>query len=136
MFLRSEKRGLASVLGSLELRVLEVLWRRGSDATVKDVQAEFSGTAYTTVMTTMDRLYRKGILDRKKTGRAFVYCPRFSREALEIAAASRTIDGFLNGQSVRPILSYLVEAVGREDERLLDELEELIRTKRRVREGE
>jgi len=136
MFSRRPQSGLASEFGTLELRVLEVLWRLGSDATVREVNADFPGAAYTTVMTTMDRLHRKGILDRKKAGRAFVYRPRFSREALETAAAARALGTLLQGDSARPVLSFLVEAVSREDAQLLDELERLIREKRREREGE
>src|SRR5919205_4310494 len=95
MFFRRRPSGLAAEFGTLELRVLEALWRRGSDATVRDVHADFPGAAYTTVMTTMDRLHRKGILEREKAGRAFVYRPRFTREALETAAAARALGALM-----------------------------------------
>ena len=136
MFSRRRAPGLAAEFGSLELRVLEVLWQIGADASVRDVHAKFPNAAYTTVMTTMDRLHRKGVLDREKFGRAFVYRPRFTREALETAAAERALGALLHGQSAGPVLSYLVEAVSREDARLLDELERLIQEKRREREGQ
>ncbi len=136
MFLRRGKTGLAAVFGSLELRVLEALWRRGSRGSVRDVHADFSGAAYTTLMTTMERLHRKGILARERAGRAFVYEARFSREALETAAAARALGPLLKGDSARPILSYLVEAVSREDKQLLDELELLVQAKRRERDAE
>ena len=73
-----------------------------------------SSVAYTTVMTTMDRLFKKGLLDRRKVGRAFVYRARATRQELENA-----------------ILSSLVDAVSDQDRALLDELERLIREKRR-----
>ena len=95
----------------------------GRARNVRDVHAEFSGAAYTTLMTTMERLHRKGMLARERAGRAFVYEARFSREALETAAAARALGPLLKGDSARPILSYLVEAVSREDQRLLDELD-------------
>jgi predicted transcriptional regulator len=136
MFSRRRSPGLAAEFGTLELRVLEALWQIGTEATVRDVHARFPSAAYTTVMTTMDRLHRKGVLDRAKFGRAFLYRPRFTRESLERAAAARALDGLLQGQSAGPVLSYLVDAVSREDARLLDELERLIRAKRREREGE
>src|SRR4029079_6417204 len=85
MFLRRGKAGLEAVFGSLELRVLEALWRRESSASVRDVHADFPNAAYTTLMTTMERLHRKGILNRERVGRAFVYDVRFSREELETA---------------------------------------------------
>ena len=131
MFLRRGKTGLAAVFGSLELKVLEALWRRGTPSSVRDVHGGFTGVAYTTVMTTMDRLHRKGILGRQREGRAFVYEPRFSREALETATAARAVGPLLKGLSARPILSYLVDAVSREDRQLLDELDALIQAKRR-----
>jgi predicted transcriptional regulator len=135
MFSRRQAPGLAAEFGTLELRVLEALWRIGGDATVRDVHAEFPSAAYTTVMTTMDRLHRKGVLDRVKAGRAFAYRPRFTRAALETAAAQRALGSLLQGQSARPVLSYLVEAVSREDAQLLDELERLIHEKRRERDA-
>jgi predicted transcriptional regulator len=134
MFSRRRAPGLASEFGTLELRVLEVLWRLGGDGTVRDVHAEFPSAAYTTVMTTMDRLHRKGVLDREKAGRAFVYRQRFSRASLETAAASRALGAMLHGGSARPVLSFLVDTVSQEDEALLDELERLIHAKRRERE--
>jgi predicted transcriptional regulator len=136
MFLRRGKTGLEAVFGSLELRVLEALWRREPSASVRDVHADFPNAAYTTLMTTMERLHRKGILSRQRVGRAFVYEVRFSREELETTAAARALGPLLKGDSARPILSYFVEAVSREDSQLLDELEELIQAKRREREGD
>ena len=136
MFLRRGKAGLEAVFGSLELRVLEALWRRESSASVRDVHADFPNAAYTTLMTTMERLHRKGILNRERVGRAFVYDVRFSREELETATAARALGPLLKGDSARPILSYFVEAVSREDSQLLDELEELIQAKRRERDKE
>ena len=67
------KTGLAALFGSLELRVLEAVWRRGGERHVRDIQAEFPGAAYTTLMTTMDRLHRKGVLARRKVGRGVLY---------------------------------------------------------------
>ena len=61
MHLRRKSPGLASVFGALELRVLEALWRRGT-GTVRDLCDDFPAAAYTTLMTTMDRLHRKGFI--------------------------------------------------------------------------
>ena len=61
MFPRRKPSGLASVFGALELRVLEALWRRG-EGTVRDLRADFPAAAYTTLMTTMERLHKKGVL--------------------------------------------------------------------------
>lgn len=62
--------------GSLESAVLECLWRREEPATVRDVAQELNVTrplAYTTVMTVMDRLHRKGVLRREKAGHMWHY---------------------------------------------------------------
>ena len=67
--------------------MLEALWTRG-DATVRElVNDHCEGLAYTTLMTTLDRLFKKGLLTRKEEGRAFRYAPRFSREELHQEAA-------------------------------------------------
>jgi predicted transcriptional regulator len=112
---------------------MEILWRRG-ESNVHDVVAELDRPlAYTTVMTTLDRLYKKELLDRRKHERAFQYVPRLSRAEWEHKRAGDFVAGFLSQpQSSRDLLvSCLVEAVGRHDETLLDDLEKKIRNKRR-----
>ncbi|HZT74502.1 MAG TPA: BlaI/MecI/CopY family transcriptional regulator [Terriglobales bacterium] len=72
-------------LGALEAQVMEVLWAQG-EANVREVAQRLARPlAYTTVMTTLDRLYKKGLLERHKRDRAFQYLPRMSREAWERA---------------------------------------------------
>ena len=77
----------AARLGPLEWRVLETLWSRETPASVRDLQPEFSEIAYTTLMTTLDRLFRKGVLGRSKQGRAFFYVPRLTRQEFESGRA-------------------------------------------------
>jgi predicted transcriptional regulator len=129
------RAGLASVFGTLELRVLEALWKKGAEASVRDVLDAFPQAAYTTVMTTMERLHRKGVLDRRKDGRAFLYRPVSSRDEMERGLVTRALEPLLRGRSAQPILSCLVDEVSRHDERLLDELERLVREKRRQQEN-
>jgi predicted transcriptional regulator len=132
--LRRKSAGLASVFGTLELRVLEALWSRGAEASVRDILDAFPTAAYTTVMTTMERLHRKGVLERRKDGRAFLYRPVHSRGEMETGLVTRALEPLLRGGSAQPILSCLVDEVSRHDERLLDELERLVREKRRQQE--
>jgi predicted transcriptional regulator len=134
MHFRRKSSGLASAFGALELRVLEALWRRGR-GTVRDLCEDFPAAAYTTLMTTMERLHRKGVLAREKSGRAFIYRPVHSRAEMESGLLTRAIQPLLSGDSARPVLSCFVEEVSRQDERLLDELERLVREKRRQQEG-
>ncbi len=131
---KSSQQMLESRLGSLERHVLALVWERG-DSSVRDVCARLGATvAYTTVMTTMDRLFKKGLLSRRKVGRAFVYHATATRNELEGAVAAELVQSLLQrgGNEPLPILSSLVDAVSDRDRALLDELERLIREKRRV----
>jgi predicted transcriptional regulator len=122
-----------SPLGHLENTVMEILWKRGA-SNVRDVsQCLARPLAYTTVMTTLDRLYKKGLLKRRKEGTAFVYSPLFTRREWEQKRAGDFMAGFLSGpESTRGLLvSCLVDAAGEQDAALLDELEKQIRLKRR-----
>lgn len=130
MHFRRKSPGLASVFGALELRVLEALWRRGP-ATVRDICDDFPAAAYTTLMTTMERLHKKGVLQREKSGRAFIYQSVSTRAELESGLITRAIQPLLSSDSARPVLSCFVDEVSRHDERLLDELERLVQEKRR-----
>lgn len=121
------------VLGPLEIRVMEVLWTAGQSS-VRDVVEKLERKlAYTTVMTTLDRLFKKGMLARQKSERAFLYLPRLSNQEWERRRAGDLVAGFLAGpQPARDLLlSSLVDAVGQHDAVLLDQLEEKIRKKRK-----
>ena len=93
-----------------------------------------SPVAYTTVMTTMDRLFKKGLLTRRQ-GRAarFVYRAAATREEIEGAVATELVQSLCSGDGSEPLpmLSSLVDAVSDRDRALLDDLERLIREKRR-----
>ena len=119
-------------LGPFEQQVLQELWSRGS-ATVREMLADGKMyQAYTTVMTTLDRLYKKGLLDRTAEGRAFRYTPRLTSEELQRGAALDGIRQLLESGNTSALpLSYLVEALSTHDAQLLDELQLLIEEKRR-----
>ena len=123
---------LEAMFGPLEIRVLEALWTRPAAACVRDLQPAFPGVAYTTLMTTLDRLFRKGTLLRVKDGRAFYYQPKSSRDELVSELAGSALATMLPGEAsaVRPILSMFVDTVGQRDRALLDELEALVRARR------
>jgi len=119
-------------LGPFEQQLLREIWSRGN-ATVRELIVDGKiHQAYTTVMTTMDRLYKKGLLDRIAEGRAFRYTPRQSAEELQRDAALDGIRQLLgSGDTSSLPLSYLVEALSAHDAQLLDELQLLIEQKRR-----
>src|SRR6185295_2664269 len=92
---KSSQQMLDSRLGSLERDVLGLVWERG-DSSVREVCGQLeSNVAYTTVMTTMDRLFKKGLLARRKVGRAFVYSATATRNELEGAVAAELVQGLL-----------------------------------------
>ena len=128
---------IETAFGALERDVLSVLWTEGS-LSVRDVQDRLSRRiAYTTVMTTLDRLYKKGVLSRVQSGRAFVYSAAVSREDLQGAIASRVLTTLLQarGADAVPVLSNLVDTVGEHDAELLHMLEEMVKEKRRQLKG-
>jgi predicted transcriptional regulator len=123
---------VAARLGPLEWRVLESLWARTDAAAVRDLQPLFPETAYTTLMTTLDRLHRKGVLGRTKHGRAFFYQPRLTRPEFESARAAAALSVAFEGDAsaLSPLMSYFVRAVSDRDHELLGELEALVRARR------
>ena len=135
---KSSHEMLENSLGTLERDVMTVAWTRG-EVSVRDVCAQLdSSVAYTTVMTTMDRLFKKGLLGRRKVGRAFVYHAVATLAELQGAVASELMQSLLEGHngSPLPLLSSLVDAVSERDRALLDELERLVREKRRAADRE
>lgn len=127
-------REVASLaLGKLERQVLDETWRRG-EVSVRDMYAAFAETiAYTTLMTTLDRLYKKRLLERRKDGRAFLYSPAVSREELEHGIREDLIDGLLDGgvEGIQPVLACIVDTISEHDRLLLDELDRLVKEKKR-----
>src|SRR4029077_16721257 len=81
--------------------------------------------AYTTVMTVLDRLYKKGLLERARAGRAYVYSAAASPDQLQSSMAMGLLRRLLGrgGDTATPVLSSLVDTVGDRDRRLLDELD-------------
>jgi predicted transcriptional regulator len=119
----------ATRLGEREREVLEVLWTQGS-ATVQQVADGLKAAlAYTTVMTTLDRLYKKGLLQRSKRDRAFVYKAVLSKNDLELGRASEMVHQLFSGSSMNQdaLLSCLVDAVQSYDTGLLHQLEKKVR---------
>ena len=95
----------------LEMLCLQALWSLG-EGNVRDVQTVVSRSrrlAYTTIMTVLERLVRKGRLTRRKTGRAYVYSLQASREAMRRAAIRELVDGFFDG-SEEELIRFLTGA--------------------------
>jgi predicted transcriptional regulator len=92
----------------LELACLKALWslREGKVRAVQEVVARSRPLAYTTIMTVLDRLVRKGKLNRRKVGRAFVYAPEASRDSMRRAALRELVEGYFDGSEAE-LLEFL-----------------------------
>lgn len=94
----SPRRSLLD-LAPLELDCMNTLWPMG-EATVREIReglAERRPRAYTTIMTIMDRLARKGVVERHKTGRAYTYRPNLSIEDARAQALGQVLENFFGG---------------------------------------
>ena len=106
-------------LGPLEAAVMERLWASGEPQTVRAVHDQLATgreIAYTTVMTVMDNLHRKGLLSRTRQGRAYAYSPTSSREE---HTAGLLGDVLAEGGDRRGVLMHFVDQLN------ADELESL-----------
>ena len=113
-------------LGELETLVMDVAWS-GGDLTVREVCDRLEGDAsraYTTIMTTMDRLFSKGLLSREKDGQAWRYRPALTRAAFEHALADHLATEILNAHGEIGLVAFVDAASA--DPAMLDRLEALI----------
>jgi predicted transcriptional regulator len=130
---RRPREVVGFALGKLERAVMEEVWARGRASASDIYRAHGERTAYTTWMTTLDRLYKKGLLDREREGRAYLYTPRVTRDEFERGVAEDVLGGLLERATggAEPLLACIVEAVGEHDRALLDDLQRLVEEKKR-----
>lgn len=124
---------LEELLGPLEQDVMDVVWQLGS-STVRDVHEQLARNrkiAYTTVMTTMSRLARKGLLQRNTSGLAHVYSPAISRERYARSTVGALLTWLLE-RYPEPAVSYLAEVVDEVDEVALDALRQAVLRRRKL----
>ena len=119
-------------LGTLESELMERIWDRG-ETSVRDLHNVLANRlAYTTVMTTLDRLFKKGLLNRRAVGRAFYYSPTISKQDYNHQLTQHLLGIAIHESgSQEAVLSSFVDFVSESDLKLLDELDELIKAKRR-----
>jgi predicted transcriptional regulator len=125
------------LLGELEAAVMDQLWSHGP-VDVKTVHAAIGRKrriTLNTVQSTMERLHRKGLLDREKVSHAYVYNPRLSREAFGARVVEEVVSQVLGGET-EPMLAAFVDVAARAGAEQLERLEQLIAKHRLVRAGE
>jgi predicted transcriptional regulator len=129
-------RSSSRQLGPLEQRLLEALWSRGNSTVRELLESGYEDLAYTTVMTTLDRLFKKNVLTRQVEGRAFRYSPRLTREELHRETVGDAFRQLLDASPAPELpLSYFVEILSERDVQLLDDLKQVVENKRRALRG-
>ena len=124
-------------LGPLEQRVLSAIWRRPNGITIRELRDRADmGRAYITIVTTLNRLRKKGLVDRIAVEGAkvttFRYVPRFTMAEVERDIASNAIRQILGLGVAGPLLlSRIVEEISEHDAEMLKELGRLVDEKRR-----
>jgi predicted transcriptional regulator len=111
---------------------MECLWADpDAPMSVREAARRTGGKlAYTTIMTTLDRLYKKGLLDRDKDGNAFLYRARFDRAEYHRQVVKQAVTGLLS-RSAESVLVGFLDAAESVDARHLARLEKLIAQRRR-----
>jgi predicted transcriptional regulator len=112
MLTRDDAGGEVRGFGDLEAVIMDRVWERGEPVTVREVFDELSAErtiAYTTVMTTMDNLHRKGWLDRVREGKAYRYTATASREEY---SARLMREALADGGDAEMVLSHFVAQIG------------------------
>lgn len=129
--LRPGKKGLELRLHELEAAIMDVVWsRKLSTFAVGDVLAILEKQreiAYTTVMTTVSRLHDKGLLERERDGKRYLYTPKLTREQFLESTARTVLDDAVGGHQA---MAMLAEKVSEASAGELDDLERLIRQRR------
>lgn len=129
--LRPGKKGLQLRLHDLEAAIMDVVWAKQlTSFAVSDVLTLLEkrrDIAYTTVMTTLARLYDKKLLARERDGKRYLYSPIFTREQFLESTARAVLDGAIGG---RQAMAMLAEKVAEASAGELDELEARIRRRR------
>lgn len=129
--LRPGKRGIELRLHELEAAIMDVVWGRNlarfAVAQVLSVLEQKRSIAYTTVMTTLSRLFDKGLLSRDRDGKRYLYSPRMTRKEFLEATARDVLRGAVDEPTALALLSEKVSEASADE---LDELEALIRERR------
>ncbi len=122
------KRNKPSPFGELEEKIMEVLWKNGS-GTVREVKENLKeDLAHTTVMTILDRLYKKGYLKRKKEGRGYRYFPVVGKKEFEKIVTEKVLKELLKANPEATLAAFegAVESLSKEE---IERLKKIIEKK-------
>jgi predicted transcriptional regulator len=125
---------IRGTLGPLERQVMEVLWRK-KECSVRDVLDRLpDAKAYTTVMTTLSRLFTRGMATRVRIDRKFVYSARVSHIELDYIMAQRVLSYLLqiqaNSKAPELVSLYILKSIFQHDPKLFDGVVRTVRSKK------
>ena len=126
------KEGLNQVLGALEKDIMEVLWNRG-ESSVKEILDAISSDrdiSYSTVITVTNRMAKKGLLKKRKVGRAYFYNPTYNREQFFDVVSKKMIEG-VSGFSFQSAMVHFVDYMAQADPAKMEYFSKLIESKRK-----
>lgn len=127
------KEGLNHVLGTLEKDIMEVLWKRG-ESSVKDILDTFPGRrdiSYSAVITVTNRMTKKGLLKKRKVGKAYFYKPVYNREQFFEMVSKKVVEG-ISGFSLQSAMVHFVDYMSQMDPEKIEYFSKLIESKRQL----
>ncbi|HMQ50534.1 MAG TPA: BlaI/MecI/CopY family transcriptional regulator [Anaerolineae bacterium] len=127
-----DEQGLTQIFGELEAKLMEAVWTL-DQPTVQDVIDHLGGQHnYKTTMTVLNRLVDKGILRRRKAGRAFTYAGATSREELLATVFDKMVRGMFGSEFRQIALAQMIETAEEIDESLLEDISRLIEKRKQA----
>ncbi|MEQ8188127.1 MAG: BlaI/MecI/CopY family transcriptional regulator [Candidatus Eremiobacterota bacterium] len=124
-------------LGDLELQIMNIIWDKDRPCSVSEIHETLypeNKRAYTTIMTIMGNLYKKGVLERKKEGNAYLYFPVKKREELAVGFINKITKGFFKNniaeffscflKSKDPLSEHEIEELKKKVEHYEEELKD------------
>lgn len=121
-------KGLNKILGNLESEIMELIWRKDVEVTVRDIFEELClkrEIAYTTVMTIMGRLAEKKILKKRKKGNTSYFIPAMSREEFTTSVVGNVVDSLLE-DFAEATFAHFASRVKGSDQEKINKLEKML----------
>ncbi len=131
---KMNESGLKRFFGPLEAKIMDILWS-GEERTIKDVQLELEkekATNFNTVMTVMNRLVEKGLLQKRAEGRTTMFKPVLTREEF-VNTQSKEMTHELMDEFGSVVVSHMIDALDDADDDLVAQLEQKIKELKKER---
>lgn len=124
-----ERAGIGMTMGKLEYKVFDAVCKLGKGSVRDILDIVGSGYAYTTVMTTCDRLAKKGILARFKDGNKYLYSPIADRKDMDSQATCKVLESVMSSLT-EPVMAGFLDMLEKTDSTKLDMLERMIKERK------